>query len=104
METNHARRRGRQTGDERDRIMSDDISMQTTAPVMTGPSALDGLPENERSLLLVDDDAPLCQRLARAMERRGFIVTTADSVANGTAAATEQAPAFAVVDLRLGDG
>ena len=65
---------------------------------------LHGLPESERSLLIVDDDAPLCQRLARAMERRGFVVATADSVASGTAAATAHPPAFAVVDLRLGDG
>jgi two-component system, response regulator RegA len=55
-------------------------------------------------LLIVDDDAPLCQRLARAMERRGFVVATADSVAGGIAAATDQPPAFAVVDMRLGDG
>src|SRR3954452_7682136 len=65
---------------------------------------LRGLPESDRTLLIVDDDAPLCQRLARAMERRGFVVATADSVASGTAAATAQPPAFAVVDLRLGDG
>src|SRR5439155_15886510 len=65
---------------------------------------LRGLAEAERTLLVVDDDAPLWQRLARAMERRGFVVATADSVASGTAAATAQAPAFAVVDLRLGDG
>ena len=67
-------------------------------------AGLQGLPESERTLLIVDDDAPLCQRLARAMERRGFVVATADSVASGTAAATAQPPAFAVVDLRLGDG
>ncbi|HUZ71779.1 MAG TPA: ActR/PrrA/RegA family redox response regulator transcription factor [Stellaceae bacterium] len=66
--------------------------------------ALDGLPEAERTLLIVDDDAPLCQRLARAMERRGFVVETADSVASGIAAASARPPAFAVVDLRLGDG
>ena len=65
---------------------------------------LHGLPESERSLLIVDDDAPLCQRLARAMERRGFVVSTADGVAEGVAAATAHPPAFAVVDLRLGDG
>jgi two-component system response regulator RegA len=65
---------------------------------------LQGLPDSERSLLIVDDDAPLCQRLARAMERRGFIVATADGVASGVAAATAHPPAFAVVDLRLGDG
>ncbi len=38
------------------------------------------------------------------MERRGFIVTTADSVAAGIAMVNHQPPAFAVVDLRLGDG
>src|SRR4051794_24261320 len=66
--------------------------------------SLQDLPEAERTLLIVDDDAPLCQRLARAMERRGFIVATGDSVAAGVAAATATPPAFAVVDLRLGDG
>jgi len=78
----------------------------TTAPggLAALASALDGLPEGDRTLLLVDDDAPLCQRLARAMERRGFLVTTADSVASGTAAVGEHPPAFAVVDLRLADG
>ena len=65
---------------------------------------LQGLPESERTLLIVDDDTPLCQRLARAMERRGFVVATAESVASGIAAATAHPPAFAVVDLRLGDG
>lgn len=67
-------------------------------------TALDGLPETERTLLIVDDDAPLCQRLARAMERRGFFVETADTVAGGIAAASARPSAFAVVDLRLSDG
>ena len=65
---------------------------------------LQGLSDADRTLLIVDDDAPLNQRLARAMERRGFIVETADSVASGIAAATTNPAAFAVVDLRLGDG
>ncbi len=82
--------------------------MTETTPVSMAaaamPSALEGLPESERTLLVVDDDAPLCQRLARAMERRGFIVATADNVASGIAADTERPPAFAVVDLRLSDG
>lgn len=69
---------------------------------LAGP--LQGLAESERTLLIVDDDAPLNQRLARAMERRGFVVQTADNVASGIAAATSNPPAFAVVDLRLGDG
>jgi two-component system, response regulator RegA len=68
------------------------------------PTALAGQPESERTLLIVDDDEPLCQRLARAMERRGFVVRTADSVISGIAAAAERPPAFALVDLRLGDG
>jgi len=66
--------------------------------------SLEGLPDSERSLLIVDDDSPLCTRLARAMERRGFLVATADSVAEGIDAAGRIPPAFAVVDLRLGDG
>jgi two-component system response regulator RegA len=77
---------------------------ETTKPPGEMPSPIEGLPPDERSLLIVDDDQPLCQRLARAMERRGFIVTTADGVANGVAAARGAPPAFAVVDLRLGDG
>jgi two-component system, response regulator RegA len=74
---------------------------QTTGEMPAPP--LRGLSESDRTLLIVDDDAPLCQRLARAMERRGFVVSTADSVASGTTATTTL-PAYAVVDLRLGDG
>lgn len=58
----------------------------------------------DRSILLVDDDEPFLKRLARAMEKRGFEVETADSVAAGKAIATGRPPAYAVVDLRLGDG
>jgi len=58
----------------------------------------------DRTLLIVDDDAPFRERLAQAMERRGYQVTTAESVAGGIEAAGTVRPAFAVVDLRLGDG
>src|SRR3546814_15764870 len=57
-----------------------------------------------RTLLIVEDDAVFLVRLARARERRGFTVRTAESVADGMAAAREDAPNFAIVDLRLGDG
>lgn len=57
-----------------------------------------------RTLLLVDDDAPLRERLARALAQRGFAVSVADSVRTGEHAARSQPPAYAVVDLRLGDG
>ena len=62
------------------------------------------LPENERTLLLVDDDKPFLTRLERAMDKRGFIVAIADTVAAGLAAVKANTPAFAVVDLRLEDG
>lgn len=58
----------------------------------------------DRSLLIVDDDAPLRNRLARAMEQRGFTVVTAASVAEGIEASGTAPPAYAVVDLRLEDG
>ncbi|MCK4868332.1 MAG: response regulator, partial [Alphaproteobacteria bacterium] len=58
----------------------------------------------KKNLLIVDDDAPLRNRLARAMEDRGFTVATAASVAEGLAAARAAPPDYAVVDLRLADG
>lgn len=59
----------------------------------------------ERGLLLiVDDDEPLRTRLARAMERRGYTVLQAGTVADGCRLADAESPSFAVVDLRLGDG
>lgn len=56
------------------------------------------------TLLLVDDDEAFVKRLARAMERRGFVPETAQSVAEGKAIALSRPPAYAVVDLRLEDG
>jgi two-component system, response regulator RegA len=58
----------------------------------------------DRSLLIVDDDGPFRERLAKAMERRGFEVRAAGSVAEGMDMARAAAPAFAVLDLRLLDG
>ena len=58
----------------------------------------------ERTLLIVDDDKPFLQRLARAMQTRGFTVRTAESVADGLMQIETASPAFALVDLRLGDG
>jgi two-component system response regulator RegA len=56
------------------------------------------------SVLIVEDDGPLMECLARAMETRGFKVTTAVSVADGLAQIKLSAPAYAVVDLRFQDG
>ncbi|MGB8819049.1 MAG: ActR/PrrA/RegA family redox response regulator transcription factor [Rhizobiaceae bacterium] len=58
----------------------------------------------DSSLLLLDDDKPFLTRLTRAMEARGFTVRAADTVQSGLDAVKDAAPAYAVVDLRLGDG
>ena len=44
-------------------------------------------PGEDNSLLLVDDDEAFLKRLAKAMEKRGFAVETAGSVAAGRASA-----------------
>jgi two-component system response regulator RegA len=66
------------------------------------PTAIAALPE--KTLLVLDDDAPLRTRLGRALESRGFEVILCGSVAEAVAAVKEKAPAFAVLDLRLEDG
>ena len=58
----------------------------------------------DKSLLIVDDDNPFRERLARAMEKKGFVVTQAESVKKGIDSLKLTKPAFAVVDLRLNDG
>ena len=76
------------------------------APVETTIEPADDRPDlgPDPSLLLVDDDEAFLKRLARAMEKRGFAVDTAGSVAEGRAQAARRPPAYAVVDLRLDDG
>src|SRR5258706_5675844 len=61
------------------------------------------LPEEKR-LLILDDDRPFRERLARAMQARGFDVKIAETVREGIAIVKENPPAFAVVDLKLDDG
>lgn len=67
-------------------------------------AATAGTLEGDTSLLIVDDDKPFLTRLARAMEIRGFQVDTAESVEEAVGKARANAPAYAVVDMRLGDG
>ena len=61
-------------------------------------------PVEGKTLLLVDDDRPFLNRLARAMEQRGFKVRTAETVAAGMNEARANPPDYAVVDMRLEDG
>jgi two-component system, response regulator RegA len=77
------------TADRTDRTMAENRNTATTG---------------DRTLLIVEDDKSFLQRLARAMEGRGFTVTTAESVAEGLIQLETASPAFAVVDMRLGDG
>ena len=78
-------------------------SVDTTVTDLANPTAADKLP-SERSVLIVEDDRSFLQRLAKALEQRGFSVSTAESVADGLLMVQQVAPAFAVVDMRLGDG
>jgi two-component system response regulator RegA len=58
----------------------------------------------DRSLLVLDDDAPLRTRLGRALEQRGFEPVLVGSVNEALAAVRSHAPAYAVLDMRLEDG
>ena len=58
----------------------------------------------DKSLLIVDDDNPFRERLARAMEKKGFVVTQAEGVKKGIDSLKLNKPSFAVIDLRLNDG
>ena len=58
----------------------------------------------DKSLLIVDDDNPFRERLARAMEKKGFEVSQAEGVKKGIEVVKAKKPTFAVVDLRLNDG
>ena len=76
-----------------------DLVSETTVPAVQS----EPIP-GERSVLVVEDDRSFLQRLGKALEQRGFAVTTAESVADGLSQVEKAAPAFAVVDMRLGDG
>jgi two-component system response regulator RegA len=59
-------------------------------------------PNEQASLLLVDDDAVFCQVLHRALEKRGYSVTVAHSVEQALPLALANPPEYAVVDLKMG--
>jgi two-component system response regulator RegA len=58
----------------------------------------------DKTVMVLDDDAPLRTRLGRALESRGFQPVMVGSVAEALAALKVSPPAFAVVDMRLEDG
>ncbi|MEO0660442.1 MAG: response regulator [Planctomycetota bacterium] len=65
------------------------------------PSALTDQHLEARSMLLVDDDEILRERLARALRERGFDVRTAANVDDAVQLAEADSPEYAVVDLRM---
>lgn len=58
----------------------------------------------DKSLMVLDDDAPFRNRLVTAMARRGFDPVPAGSVREARESLKQAPPAFAIVDLRLEDG
>ena len=72
---------------------------------MTEPETTKNIKNYEdKSLLIVDDDNPFRERLARAMGKKGFQVSQAEGVKKGIESVQFKNPAFAVIDLRLNDG
>ncbi len=55
------------------------------------------------SILLVEDDEPLRDRLARAFEHRGLEVRASATVAEALAMARADPPELVLLDLRVGD-
>jgi two-component system response regulator RegA len=80
-----------------------EMEMDASLNEAIGPAALTAI-SGDRFLLIVEDDHSFSQRLAKALEQRGFTVATSESVADGLMQVEHAAPAFAVVDMRLGDG
>jgi two-component system response regulator RegA len=69
---------------------------------MTEPAPLDL--QGDKTLLILDDDAPFRTRLGRALQGRGFDVTMVGAVTEAIEAARTAPPQYAVLDLRLEDG
>lgn len=58
-------------------------------------------PKDAPSILLVDDDVTLRERLARALRERGFDVRTAGSADEAMEQVRADSPEMAVIDLRM---
>ncbi len=62
------------------------------------------LDADHNTLLIADDDTPFRNSLARAMQKRGFEVLSAESLAVAKDSVEQKQPDYAVLDMRLGDG
>ena len=59
---------------------------------------------NEKSLMIIDDDDVFRNRLITAMKRKGYDAFGASSVSEAISLVNTNAPKYAVIDLRLNDG
>lgn len=57
--------------------------------------------ETAASILLVDDNEPLRERLSRALQTRGYVVWVAGNYEQALELARRESPELAVVDLRM---
>src|SRR6201992_504183 len=80
------------------------FKLMTMPDLTTKPEIRPAPVPGHASLLIVEDDKSFLQRLARAMETRGFAVSTAESVADGLLQVEKSPSTFVVVDMRLADG
>ena len=72
---------------------------------MTPDHATDiGTIEGDASLLIVDDDKPFLTRLARALATASSTLSAVSTAKPRPSMARANPPAYAVVDMRLGDG
>ena len=60
--------------------------------------------DENNSLIILDDDQPFLKRLSVAMEKRGFKVFPASSMAEFSRIIESDCPNYAIIDLRLSDG
>lgn len=60
--------------------------------------------ENERTLVIVEDDASFARALKRSFERRGYVVTLCEGIDDVAALLAASPPDYAVVDLKLNGG
>lgn len=71
---------------------------------MSSPDVQSARESDGASILVVDDDRVLRERLAKALRQRGYDVKAAGDYDSAIAVAREEPPEMAVVDLRMPGG
>lgn len=60
--------------------------------------------DDDRSLIIIDDDRSFSERLSKELVLGGFNVRQANCIADASRLIDHSPPAFAVIDIRLADG